>query len=171
VGAPVEYQSGNKTDGERLQPVTMVVSLLGGFVGGFVAWFCSNYLGRPLVKLLELRSETHTFLYYYANIKFDRPPHYRNVEDAQKCFRWLGSRLDALRTSSLRPVLFLFCLFKYNLEGAANGLTGLSNALAPDREGEATDFRVQAQRALRLPVDPEDQKMVDTRQRLKGVRL
>jgi hypothetical protein len=151
--------------------ITITVSLLSGFVGGFIAWFCSNYLGRPLIRFLDLRAEAHTFLYYYANIKFDRPPHSRNVEDAQKCFRWLASRLDALRTSSLRLILFLLRLRGYDLESAATGLTGLSNTLAPDCEDDATSFRVQAQRALRLPVDPEDQEMVDLRQRLKGVPI
>jgi hypothetical protein len=148
--------------------MTILVSSISGFVGGFVAWFCSNFFGRPIVKFLELRSEAHRFLYYYANINFDRPPNSRNADDAQKCFRSLGARLDALRTSSPRPIRRLFVWLGYNLESAATGLTGLSNTLASGSEEAATKFRVQAQRALGLPVDPEDQETVDRAARLAG---
>ena len=151
--------------------MTIIVSFLGGIVGGFIAWFCSNYFGRPLMQFLDLRTEAHTFLYYYTNIKFDRPPHFRNVDDAVKCFRWLASRLDALRASSLRAMLLLFRLFKFDLANAASGLIGLSNNLVPDREGDATRFRVQTQRALRLPVDPKDQETVDLLERLTDQQI
>jgi len=56
---------------------------------------------------------------------------------------------------------------KYSLENAANGLTGLSNTLAPDHEDAAVEFRVQVQQALKLPVDPEDKQQVDDLRLLK----
>jgi hypothetical protein len=146
--------------------LTIFLSLVGGFVGGFVAWFCSNYFGRPLIKFFDLRTEAHTFLYYYANIKFDQPSHARNVDDAVKCFRWLASRLDAMRASNLRAMLLLFRFLRFDLASAATGLTGLSHNLVPEGEDNATRFRVQAQRALRLPVDPKDQGRVDLLERL-----
>lgn len=151
--------------------MTIILSLLGGFSGGLVAWFCSNYLGRPLIQFWELRSEAHTFLYYYANMKFDRPPHSRNAEDAQNCFRWLGVRVDTLRTSSLRLIMILLGLLGYNLEIAATSLIGLSNTLASGHEQDTTNFRVQAQQALQLPIDPEDQETFDRWQRIKDVSL
>ena len=155
--------------------MTIILSALSGFVsgfiGGFVAWFCSNVFGRRIVELWDLRIEAHRFLYYYANVKFDRPPDARNADDAQKCFRWLGARLDALRTSSPRVVIQLFVWWGYNLEGAATGLTGLSNTIAPGREEAATGFRVQAQRALQLPVNPDEQEAVDRAERLTGTLI
>jgi hypothetical protein len=122
------------------------------------------------LELWDLRSESHRFLYYYANIalrEFGGPSKltHRNV------FGGLAARLDALRTSTPRPILRLFAWRGYNLQNAATGLTGLSNMLAPGREGEATSFRVQAQRALRLPVDLKDQERVDLRERLAGKPL
>lgn len=160
-----------RTGGSRSvqTPATIILSLFAGFVGGLIAWFFSNYVGRPLVRFYELRSETHTFLFYFANIKFDRPPNSRNADDASRCFRWLASRLDALRTSTIRPVLFLLIWRNYNLAGAAIGLTGLSNSLAPGREAEATNFRVKVQQAFKLPVDPEDQQEVDDQRLLMSV--
>ncbi|MGA8761039.1 MAG: hypothetical protein WB611_32845 [Stellaceae bacterium] len=151
--------------------MAVTVSLAAGFIGGLVAWFFSNYVGRPLVHFYELRSETHTFLFYYANIKFDRPPNSSNAEDASRCFRWLASRLDALRSSTLRPVLCFLKWRRYNLDAGAYGLTGLSNTLAADREGDAAKFRVQAQLALKLPVDPGDQQRVDDESLLKSVTV
>jgi hypothetical protein len=148
--------------------MTLLLSSISGFVGGCVAWFCSNFLGRPIVEPWNLRSEAHRFLYYYANINFDRPPNSRNADDAQKCFRSLAARVDALRTSTPRLMLRLAARRGYNLQSAVTGLTGLSNTLARGREDEATSFRVQAQRALRLPVHLKDQEWVDLKERLAG---
>jgi hypothetical protein len=148
-----------------------LLNLATGFCGGVAAWFVTNFFGGPVLEFRKLRSEAQRFLYYYANISFERPPPSRDVEEARKCFRSLGARLDALLASSPRPILFGFRLRKYDLKIAANGLTGLSNSLTPEREEQARCFRVQAQRALRLPVAPEDQSAVDLVRRLTGVKL
>ena len=60
--------------------MSIILSLSSGFFGGFVAWVCSNYFGRPLVEFWNIRSEAQKLLYYYANIKFRCPQHYRNNE-------------------------------------------------------------------------------------------
>jgi hypothetical protein len=146
--------------------MTLFVNLATGFCGGIAAWFFTNYFGGPVLEFWKLRSEVHRFLYYYANISFNRPPPSRYVEEARMCFRSLGARLDALHATSPRLVGWGFVWRKYDLKIAASGLTGLSNSLAPQREAQALHFRVKAQRALRLPVAPEDQSAVDVVRRL-----
>jgi len=47
-------------------------------------------------------------------------------------------------------------------------MIGLSNALGRD-DYSATRSRVQAQRALHLPADPQEQEQVDRERRLKDV--
>jgi hypothetical protein len=71
----------------------------------------------------------------------------------------------------LRLVLFFLKWRRYSLEDAASGLTGLSNTLTLDREGDAVEFRVQVQRALKLPIKAEDQQRVDDQLLLKNMPL
>jgi hypothetical protein len=148
--------------------MTVVISALTGFIGGFVAWYCSNYLGYALIAFRDLRSEAHRYLYYYANIRPSSPPSLRNADEAQKALRWLGARVDSLRTSSPSLILTYLRWRGYDLNAAADGLTELSNAVGTD--GDAI-FRVKAQRALKLTADPEEEQYSDAVERLKGIPL
>ena len=58
----------------------------------------------------------------------------------------------------------------YNLRSAALGLIELSNSLGA-RDSDAVRFRVQAQRALRLPIDPTERDKVDLENRRDGVAI
>jgi hypothetical protein len=151
------------------QLTTILISSTSGFVGGVAAWFCGNYLGRPIIQFWNLRSETRRSLYYYANINPYPPLNPRDVAEAQESIRWLAARFDAMRTSSPTLILKAFAWQGYDLAGAALGLTGLSNTLGT--ESDAVLFLVQAERALKLPSNPEDELYFDDMELIKGRSL
>jgi len=132
------------------------------------AWFATNYLGRPLLKFIDLRSEAHETIFRYANILSERPASLAHAEDGRAQLRQLGAKIDALRVVLPPPIGWCLSICRYDLRTAAEGLTGLSNSLGT-HDSDTVWFRVQAQRALRLPIDPNEQKRVEVRKRLDGV--
>ena len=68
------------------------------------------------------------------------------------------------------PVSSYLQMRSYDLHEGALALIRLSNALGAD-DNIATRSRVQAQRALHLPVDPQEQEEVNREQRLKDVSI
>jgi hypothetical protein len=148
--------------------MNILISVFCGFAAGLTAWFCSNYFGKSLIAFWDLRLEAHKVLYYYANIDSSGPLNSSDLNEAQTCLRWLAARADSLQTESPWLILKMLSCRGYDLSAAAWGLTNLSNKLT------AVDnalFRVQAQRALKLPRDSNDEEYSDVVERLKGVPL
>jgi hypothetical protein len=141
-----------------------------GFVGGVVAWFATNYWGRALVQFWGRRLEAHEAMFLYANVHADRPGSLAHAEEGSLRFRMLAAKIDGLRTILPAPLRWYLHLRGYDLHDGALGLIGLSNALGRD-DGTARRSRVRAQRALRLPVDPEEQEEVDRENRLEDVPI
>src|SRR5262249_53821246 len=84
--------------------------------------------------------------------------------------RDLGAKIEGLRSVLPAPLRWYLHKRSYDLHEGARGLIGLSNELGRDDQS-ATRFRVQAQKALRLPVDQGKQEQVDREQRLKDVPI
>jgi hypothetical protein len=135
--------------------VTAVFSLL----GGLALWFCYNFIGRSITQFHEIRSETQ--------MSFSSA----SATDAARCYRGLGSRLEALQATALNPVLWFLKRRGYSLKAAAGGLLDLSNNLAPDHQDDAAECRVKVQQALRLPVDAEDHQRVADMRLLKSITV
>jgi hypothetical protein len=136
-------------------PMTVIFSLS----AAFVAWVCYNFLGRPITHFYQLRSETYVS---FSSV---------SATDASRQFGRIGSGLDALQTTTLRPALWFLKWWGYNLKAAARGLIGLSSNFASGPEGDAVAYRVMVQKALKLPIDPEDQQQVDDRRLLKSITV
>jgi hypothetical protein len=133
-----------------------IASTITGLVGGFFAWFATNYWGRSLLRFWDLRLEAHETMFLYANVSAERPSPAR-AESGSVHLRQLGAKIDALRAALPGPLSWYLRRRHYDLHQAALGLVGLSNSLGA-RDGDAMRFRVQAQRGLRLPTDPAEQK-------------
>lgn len=148
--------------------MAMIASTALGVIGGIAAWFATNYWGRTLSRFWDLRLEAHETIFFYANISADNHTSSANANDGRVRLRKLGAKIDALR--AVLPALLRWYLRvrHYDLHSAALGLTGLSNSLGT-RDSHAVRFRVQAQRALRLPIDPTEQERVEREERLEGV--
>jgi hypothetical protein len=147
-----------------------IMSTVLGFIGGVIAWFATNYWGRTLLKFWDLRLEAHEAMFLFSDVRADSIRSLGRANEGSLRFRELGAKIEGLR--SVLPAPLSWCLHKrsYDLHEGALGLIGLSNALGRDDPG-ATRFRVQAQRALRLPVDPQEQEQVDRERRLKDVPI
>src|SRR5260370_39191791 len=125
-----------------------------GFVGGIVGWFATNYWGRTLLRFWDLRLEAHATMLARA-------------EEGSVRLRQLGAKIDAIRAVLPTPLCWYLHIRKYDLHLSALGLTGLSNS----RDSDAVRFRVQAQRGLRLPIDPRERDQVEREERLDGVPI
>jgi hypothetical protein len=141
-----------------------------GFVGGMIAWFATNYWGRSLLRFWDLRLEAHETIYLYANVRADRPSDLARAQEASNHFRKLGAKIDGLRTVLPAPLSWYLRARRYHLQLAAEGLTGLSNWLGVD-DDKTSQFRVLAQKNLRLPIDPEERESVEREQRLSDVPI
>ncbi|SRR6266852_5104553 len=131
-----------------------ILSSVLGFVGGIIAWFATNYWGRSLLRFWDVRLEAHETMYLYANVYADRPADLARAQEGSANFRKLGAKIDGLR-AILPPLLSWYLRVRgYDLRLAAQGLTGLSNSLGV-KDGDMVRFRVQAQKNLCLPTDPE----------------
>ncbi|MGC1861057.1 MAG: hypothetical protein WA733_08015 [Methylocystis sp.] len=148
----------------------MIESTVFGFIGGVVSWFAINYWGRTLSRFWDLRLEAHETIFFYSNISADHQASSANANDGRVQLRKLGAKIDALRAVLPAPLRWCLRACHYDLRSAAQGLTGLSNSLGA-RESDVIRFRVQAQRALCLPIDPIEQERVDREKRLENVSL
>jgi len=148
----------------------LIASSALGFAGGIVGWFATNYWGRTLLRFWDLRLEAHETMFIYANVFVDHPGSLARAEDGSVRLRQLGAKIDALRVVLTGPLYLYLHMRNYDLRSAALGLTGLSNSLGA-RDGDAVRFRLQAQRALRLPIDLTERDQVELENRLDGVAI
>jgi hypothetical protein len=120
----------------------MMLTVLGGLIGTFLAWCVFQFIGRPLVKFRDLRTDISARLAEYDNVmaqwketeaglqKFDIPAtEQTRLEDAKSAFRKLGSEMKALAENE-RLVVRLLKTFRYDPASASAGLIGLSNSIA-----------------------------------------
>jgi hypothetical protein len=146
-----------------------IISTILAFISAFIGWFAANYWGRALKKFWDLRLEAHEAMFLFSNVRADSKSPARANEGSLR-LRDLGAKIDGIR--AVLPAPLSWCLRKrsYDLHEGARGLVGLSNTLGRDDQS-ATRFRVQAQRALRLPVDPQEQEQVDRERRLENAGI
>jgi len=147
-----------------------IISTVLGFIGGVIAWFATNYLGRALLKFWDLRLEAHEAMFLFSDVRADSIRSLGRTNEGSLRFRELGAKIEGLRSVLPAPLRWYLHKRSYDLHEGARGLIGLSNALGRD-DDSATRSRVQAQRALRLPVDPQEQEQVDRERRLKDVPI
>src|SRR5262245_26020016 len=147
-----------------------IISTILGFIGGVIAWFTTNYWGRAWLKFWDLRLEAHEAMFSFRDVRADSIRSLGRAEEGSRRFRELGTRIDGLRVVLPAPLSWYLHKRGYDLHEGALGLIVLSNALGRDDQS-ATRSRVQAQKALHLPVDPQDQEQVDREQRLKDVPI
>jgi hypothetical protein len=147
----------------------LILSSVLGFVGGIFAWFATNYWGRSLLRFWDLRLEAHETMYLYANVYANRPDLAR-AQEGSAHLRKLGAKIDGLRAVLPPPLPWYLRVRGYDLHLAAEGLTRLSNSLGLN-DGDMVRFRVQAQKNLCLPIDPEERERVEREQRLDGASI
>jgi hypothetical protein len=147
-----------------------LMSTVLGFVGGVVGWFATNYWGRELLRFWDLRLEAHEAMFSFANVRADHPASLVRAGEGSLRFRTISAKVDALRAVLPVPLSWYLQIRSYDLHEGALGLIGLSNALGAD-DNSAMRCRVQAQRALRLPVDPQEQEQVNRERRLQDVSI
>jgi hypothetical protein len=146
----------------------IIASTAFGLIGGIASWFAVNYWGRTLSRFWDLRLEAHETVFFYADIFADHQASSANANDGRVRLRKLGAKIDALRAVLPAPLRWYLRVRHYDLHSAALGLTGLSNSLGAS-DSDTVRFRVQAQRALCLPIDPTEQERVEREKRLDGV--
>ena len=150
--------------------MTTIQGFVGGAIAAVITWFVTNYWGRALLRFWDLRLEAHEAMFLYANVRADHPADLGRAKEGSLLFRTLGAKIDGLRAVLPVPVSSYLQMRGYDLHGGALALIRLSNALGAD-DNIATRSRVQAQRALHLPVDPQEQEEVNREQRLKDVSI
>ena len=132
-----------------------MTSLLFGFVGGLVGWFASSFLGEPLMTLLGARRKAQSALYFYRNVLRDDS---ERCEEASEHFRGIAPEIEGLKCSLLAPA---FREWGFDLNVAVQSLTSYSNSICEIGFNKIST-RVNVQKALRLPVVPEDLQALET---------
>jgi hypothetical protein len=127
----------------------MLNFLLGLIVGGPIAWFVTHFVGKPFVRLYELRTRARTVLDMTANVSVSRKLENPEMKNAMERLRSLGIEIGALDETAWRPVRWWFRRLSYDLPQAKGALVGLSHAL-PSHDGSRAAFRYEAEKALKL---------------------
>jgi hypothetical protein len=118
-----------------------IVALLTAFVTAIITWFGTNYFGRNLLRFWDLRLEVHKAIF---------------VSDSTQVYK-LAIKIEGLKVILPAPVFWYLRMRRYELQGAAQALIALSDALSRnDSSSDETLSRVKAQECLQLPIDPED---------------
>src|SRR6266849_9929557 len=134
------------------QFLPVVGTLVSGFIGGALAWFATNFWGRPISKLLDLRLQAQETILFHANVgpylaDADRMP------KASEDLRRIAAQIGGITATSSPLILRLLRHRGYDLPGATTHLIGLSNTLT-EPYGTKPSHREMAQKALRLPIVP-----------------
>jgi hypothetical protein len=138
----------------------VLISLASGLFGGVIAWFATNYYGRNLLRFWDQRLEAHKALFLLHQMP----------EGGERLCQ-LAAEIEGLRVILPKPLHWFLCIRGYDLHLAAKGLTELSNRLGSGGVDEAYDtacLRVHIQQALRLPKEPHDLEIAQSRGRLEN---
>jgi hypothetical protein len=87
----------------------MLETLLTGFLGGICGWFANDFIGKPLRRFYDLRSEVGRCLLYYGNVtargrwvnayQFETnditPDENERLTEAQNAYRNLAAKMSA----------------------------------------------------------------------------
>jgi hypothetical protein len=126
-----------------------------GIVGGFFAWIATNFLGKPLLDFLALRSQVQEEITFTGNVG-PMTAHTPEYDEAVESLRRLGAKMRATNVDAQlmlrRPLRWFLLKSGYDLEKAARNLIGLSNAMALPHDKRAGHI-TSIQDALRLPHD------------------
>jgi hypothetical protein len=128
-------------------------TMTAGFLGGAAAWFATNFWGRPIAKLFELRLQAQETILFRANIG----PYLADAERLPKAsdeLRRIAAKIGGIAATSPPAIRWLLRRRGYDLPAAAENLIGLSNTLAEPYGPDRPPHREMTQRALRLPVMP-----------------
>lgn len=133
--------------------VTPLGSMALGLVAGVGGWFATNYYGRNLLKFWDLRLEARQAIFGSAE-----------ANDIRK----LAIEIDALRAVMPNPILWYLWCRGYELHGASRSMIALTEVLGR-KDHEEVLHRVEAQQALRLPVDPKELETAERYRRIENV--
>lgn len=155
-------------DRERRHMIELLRSNAGWIAAGVVSWAAIFFIGLPLQKFSDLRSEVIHRTGEYANVRARWRPERDDqgaysamtevegltdkdrarLEVALTTFRDLASRMRAFAHNN-RVATWLVGLAGYDVQGASAGLFGLSNAY--DTYGENRAFQANSVRtALKI---------------------
>jgi hypothetical protein len=139
--------------------IGILISLASGIIGGIISWFATNYYGRNLLRFWEKQLETHKALFLL-----------QSTPNECASLWQLAAEIDGLRIILPKPLHWYLRKRGYDLHSAAKGLIELSNRLGSGDVSESYDmtcFRVLVQKALRLPCEPTDEDLAESRRRLE----
>jgi len=131
-----------------LSALSLLWSAIWPFVFGALGWFAANFVAKPLLDFLTLRSQVQEEIIYTDNVghmMLDTP----SFDKAMDSLRRLGAKMLAMDASAWSCQRSLFSKQKCDLPTAGKNLIGLSNALA-DYDGRAVHID-RVRRALKLP--------------------
>ena len=150
--------------------LSALIAWAGSSVFAFVTWGLCNYAFPAYRDFTKERAQVRETFYSFANIRERHPTDLARANEGSAEFGRLAARMEGLRTGLPWLLRIVLSCRGYDLEGATTGLTGLSNALWVNA-GHSAVFRVQAQKALRLPFDEDDAKFADSYHRLIGMPI
>jgi hypothetical protein len=127
-----------------------IFGFIGGAIAGGISWFGTNYYGRNLKRLWDLRLEIQTAL--------RTPDNRARLSD-------LASQLYGLQ--AVMPSLFMRFL-RCDLRSAVGALESFSELRSNEGEYQIAERRVQVQKCLHLPIDPKDREMFERVRRAFG---
>jgi hypothetical protein len=137
-------------DGRCAMPSYGLLSLVASVALGALGWIATNFIARPILRAYELRERVWEELLVSANVSvFDGADYSRGVENLRRCAAQ-ASALDVAWPPILRCVLHTLRL---DLREATTALLGLSNTFGVSGRPDASLYRRQAGKALRLPAD------------------
>jgi hypothetical protein len=133
-------------------PILLPVSL------GAVGWYAANFLAKPFLEFLALRSQVHEEIIFTGNVGPMTAHHTASYEKAVDSLRRLGAKIQAMDVSAktLRPqapLRWLLAYYGFDLAKAGTNLIGLSNALTDVGRALHVD---KIEVALRLPRSSTD---------------
>jgi hypothetical protein len=117
-------------------------------LGGAITWIAAYFVGQPLLKFRDLRSEVSARLAEFDNIL--PTVEQERLGQAQSTFRRLGTEINAL-TETRRLAVWALERVGYDPAMASRGLIGLSNSLTGPLAVRGKDLQKAAiRRALLL---------------------
>jgi hypothetical protein len=156
IGAKSGYISRfNTAKGERhlMNNSLLVAAFVAVIITPITKWLVPNYFGRNLIRFWDLKSEVCKAL---------------SVPEKSQMGR-LANETDTLSQILPKPIGVYLCLRGYKLHSAALALTALSKSIGGDSHCETVNFRVQAQEALRLCINPPDLRLAQCYRRIENV--
>jgi len=123
------------------------------FLLGVAGWLAVNFVAKPWLDFLNLRSQVHEEVIFTGNIgqMVANTPIYDKAVDS---LRRLGAKVQTTNITAFGPLRWYLSFRGYDLPQAGGGLMGLSNSLAEEDRGHYTD---KIQVGMKLPREHLDE--------------